>query len=245
MDRRQLLYVAAALAGTTPFLSAATTKPLRIATSSFPPLSIEGGGERPGALTEVVIELCRRCDRTPAIEFVPWPRALHLAAHVAGVAIYPLTRLPVREPHFRWLAPLFDEHYIFLAPRKGRFDVQRINAMQSSRIALIRGGTQSALLHEWGFHNLVEGKSVLEVHRYLTAGMADAAFGERNIIRASLKKHGAEQDFVVSEPLRSTTAWLAGSLDFSAEDAAAYQRTMATMVADGSHKRILAGYGLA
>jgi polar amino acid transport system substrate-binding protein len=245
MDRRQLLSMAVAMAGTPAFAAAATTRPLRIVTSSFPPLSIEAGGERQGALTEVVLELCRRCEREPAIEFVPWPRALHLAAHVPGVAIYPLTRLPVREPHYRWLAPLFDEHYVFLAPRKGRFDVQRINAMQASRIALIRGGTQAALLHEWGFHNLVEGKSVLEVHRYLMAGMADAAFGERNIIRASLKKHGVEQDFVTSDPLRSTTAWLAGSLDFSAEEAAAYQRAMATMVADGSHKRMLAGYGLA
>jgi polar amino acid transport system substrate-binding protein len=234
--------MAAALAGA-PFSSAAA-KPLRIVTSSFPPLSIEAG-ERPGALTEMVLELCRRCERSPAIEFVPWPRALHLAAQLPGVAIFPLTRLSMREPHYRWLAPLFDEHYVFLAPRKGRFDVKQVNSMQASRIALIRGGTQAALLHEWGFHRLVEAKSVLEVHRFLAAGMADAAFGERNIIRASLKMHGAEQDFVISEPLRSTTAWLAGSPDFTPEEASAYQRAMAAMVADGSQKRILSGYGLA
>jgi polar amino acid transport system substrate-binding protein len=244
MERRLLLNLAVAMAGA-PLASAATVTPLRIVTSSFPPLSIEAGGERPGALTEVVLELCRRCERAPAIEFVPWPRALHLAARLPGVAIYPLTRLPLREPHYRWLAPLFDEHYVFLAPKQGRFDIRRLSAMQASRIALIRGGTQAALLHEWGFHRLVEAKSVLEVHRYLAAGMADAAFGERNIIQASLKKHGVENDFVISEPLRSTTAWLAGSLAFTPDDAAAYQRAMAAMVADGSHKRILAGYGLA
>ncbi len=236
--------MAGALAGT-PFASAAVAKPMRIVTSSFPPLSIEAGGNRPGALTEMVLELCRRCERVAAIEFVPWPRALHLAANLPGVAIYPLTRLPLREPHYRWLAPLFDEHYVFLAPKNGRFDVQRVHAMQARRIALIRGGTQAALLHEWGFHQLVEAKSILEVHRYLAAGMADAAFGERNIIQASLKKHGAEQDYVTSEPLRTTTAWLAGSLNFTPDDALAYQRAMAAMQADGSARRILASYGLA
>jgi polar amino acid transport system substrate-binding protein len=244
MDRRQLLSLAAALAGSAPFAGAVEAKPLRIVTASFPPLSIEADGERPGALTELVKELCKRIQQAPAIEFLPWPRAILMATTLPQVAIYPLTRLPMRENNFRWLAPLFEENYVFLAPRRGQFDVQHPQQMQSRRIALIRGGTQGAILKEWGFHHLVEAKSVQEVHRFLMAGMADAAFGERNIIRTSLKKQAAEQDFMVSEPLRSTTAWLAGSLDFTDADANVYKRAMEAMVADGSYRRILAKYEL-
>lgn len=229
-----------------PYLArAADGKPLRIVTSSFPPLVIEGGGERPGAQTEIVLELCRRLGLVPAIEFVPWPRAIHLASHVPATAIFPLTRLPMRERQFRWLAPLFEENFCFVAPRGGKFDVQQPDRMQAMRIAMIRGGTQGALLREWGYRHLVEAKSIREVHRFLAAGMADAAFGERNIIRASLVSQGAEADYVVSAPLRSTMAWLAGSLDFTEADAAAYQRALDAIVADGSKQRILARYNLA
>jgi len=48
--------------------------------------------------------------------------------------------------------------------------------------------------------------------------MTDTSFGERNIIRASLKSRGVEEDFETSAPVRTTTAWLAGSLDFTAEE---------------------------
>ncbi len=245
MDRRQWLSFAAALASMAPSAIAAEPKPLHIVTSSFPPLVIEGGGERPGAQTEIVTELCRRLALVPAIEFVPWPRAIHMASHMPATAIYPLTRLPVREQQFRWLAPLFEEQFAFVAPREGKFDVQHPQRMQALRIAMIRGGTQGTLLKEWGFRHIVEARSIVEVHRFLMAGMADAAFGERNIIRASLKSQGAEQGYVVSATLRNATAWLAGSLDFSVADAANYQRAMDGMVADGSRQRILAKYDLA
>ncbi len=237
--------MAAALAGTAPFAGAADATPLRIVTAHFPPLSIEAGGEQPGALTEVVLALCKRIALAPAVEFVPWPRAVHLAGTGPRVAIYPLTRLALREKSFQWLAPLYEEHYVFVAPRRGQFDVQHPLTMQHRRIALVRGTTQGALLQEWGFRHLVEARSVHEVHRFLTAGMADAAFGERAIIRASLKQQAAQQDFMTSEPLRSTTAWLAGSPDFTAADVAQYQRAMDDMVADGSVRRLLARYGLA
>lgn len=243
MNRRQLIRLIAATATLLPWRAGATD-PLRIVTASFPPLSIDPDSGRPGALTEVVREICRRLQHRASIEFLPWQRAIHTASNGAKVAIYPLTRLPVREKNFSWLAPLFEEHYVFLARRNGGFDVTRPEQMHDRRITLVRGGTQGAILQEHGFTKLVEARSVQEVHRYLVAGMADAAFGERNIVRASLKQWSAEQDFVVSEPLRSTTAWLAGSLDFNDTEIAQYKQAISTMRADGSYKKILAKYGL-
>ena len=140
---------------------------------------------------------------------------------------------------------MYEEHYLFLAPRGGKFDILHPELMKSARISTLRGAGQAILLQELGYRNLIEASSVEEIHRFLLQGMADAAFGERFIIQSSLKSRNAEKDFQVSPPVRSTTAWLAGSLDFDDGTVQRFQRTKAAMDADGTSQRILAKYGLA
>lgn len=245
MHARRLFTALAAASAVAPLqVLAGAAARLHIVTAHLPPLVLEHGGERPGALYELVQELCRRLQLTPQADFVPWPRALFLAGTLADTAIFPLTRQPDREARFRWLAPLYDEHYVFLAPRRGRFDLAHPERMKARRISLIRGAAQGHILRELGYQRIVEANSVEEVHRFLLAGMADAAFGERNIVRASLRQRGAEQDFELSAPVHSTTAWLAGSLDFKEAEAGRFGRSMDAMKADGTVRRILARYGL-
>ncbi|MDO8438931.1 MAG: ABC transporter substrate-binding protein [Telluria sp.] len=247
MTRRQILQLSAALIGLGSCASAlaetSTRKPLRIFTSHLPPWVIERGTAH-GAAQELVLELMRRVHRQPGIEFVPWRRAQLLATSTPGTAIFPLTRQPDREQRFRWLAPLYEENYVFLTARKSRFDVMRIGAMKNSRIASLRGGAQIATLQELGFKRVVEASSINEVHRFLLGGMADASFGEHIIIMNSLRTRGEVDHFVLSPPVRTTVAWLAGSLDFDEAQTRQLNATMAEMVADGTHKRVLKKYGL-
>ncbi len=219
---------------------AGAARSMRLVTAHLPPLVHERGPE--GGLQELVGELCRRAGLRPATTFVPWRRALFLATTMKATAIYPLTRLPEREQQYRWLVPLYEENYLLLAVR-GR--LLPTEDMKGKRIALLRGGAQGAILKELGFTRLVEAASIDEVHRFLLAGMADAAFGERRIIAASLQSRPAEEgQFETSAPLRSTTAWLAGSLDFDDSDIALFQRAWEAMRADGSQRRILAKHKL-
>jgi ABC-type amino acid transport substrate-binding protein len=243
MQRRPFLSFAA-LSAALPHAGAAPLAAMRLVTTHLPPLVLENQPARPGALRELVAELCKRAGLAPDTVFVPWKRALFLATSMPATAIYPLTRLPERETQFRWLAPLYDEHYVFVAPRGKRFDIRRPEHMKHTRIAMLRGAAQILMLRELGYHRFVEATSIDEVHRFLVGGMADASFGERNIIRASLKNRGVEADFETSAPMRTTTAWLAGSLDFTAEDGLAFKRAAEAMVADGSSRKILAKYGL-
>ena len=243
MDRRRLLALAAALAAAPPARGGVAAR-MRLVTAHLPPLVLENGGRRPGALMELVTELCKRARVAPKTSFVPWRRAIFLATTMPATAIFPLTRLPDRENQFRWLAPLFEEHYIFLALRTSRFDLLHLDQMTARRVTIIRGAAQSTMLRALGYLNVVEAASVDEVHRFLLAGIADAAFGERNIIQTSLRARDAESDFDVSAPVRSTTAWLAGSLDFGQDDVQLFQRAAADMATDGSSRRILGKYGL-
>jgi polar amino acid transport system substrate-binding protein len=243
MKRRHFL-TSAALGAVLPLAGAAPLAAMRIVTTHLPPLVLENQRERPGALQELVMEICKRTGLAPETVFVPWRRALFLATTMPATAIYPLTRLPEREAQFRWLAPLYDEHYVFVAPRGRRFDIRRPGEMKDARIAMLRGAAQMAMLRELGYRRFVEASSIDEVHRFMVEGMADASFGERNIIGASLKGRGAEADFDTSAPVRTTTAWLAGSLDFTADDAQLFKRAADAMASDGTSRRILAKYGL-
>jgi polar amino acid transport system substrate-binding protein len=217
---------------------------LRVKTAHLPPLSIENDADRPGALYEVVAELCKRTGHTLDTQFVPWKRAIHLASATRATAVFPLTRVPGRERHFRWLVPLYDEHYVFLTPRGRAFDVRNPENMKDMRISLIRGSSLKDTLLQMGYKNIVEARSVDEVHRFLVVGMADAAFGERNIVRNSLRSRAAQDDFDISEPVRRASAWLAGSLDFTQHDAARFERAMKAMKADGTYQAILNRYEL-
>lgn len=242
--RRQVL-AAGALMAALPPAAQAVHGTVRIVTSNFPPLSIEHGGEQPGALLEIVEELCRRLRVTPELDFLPWKRAIFVTGTSARTAIFPLTRQADREAQFRWLAQLYEENYIFLAPKEGTFDVRRPADMKNRRIAMIRGGGQITLLKQLGYVRVVEAATVDEVHRFLLEGMADAAIGERAIVNSSLKRRKSEHQFVMSLPVHKTAAWLAGSLDFTESEAAMFARAMDGIVADGTRLKILRKYALA
>jgi ABC-type amino acid transport substrate-binding protein len=247
MKRRDVLMLAlSALYGTGAAAAPGERARLHIVTAHLPPLVIGPGGDtHPGALRELVDALCRRLGVAPDMEFMPWRRALYVAATAPRTAIFPVTRLPEREAQFRWLAPLYEENYIFLAHKGSDFDVQRPRDMTARRVALLRGAAQSAILRELGFHTLVEASSIDEVHRFLVAGMADAAFGERAIVRRSLAARGEDKNFRLGPPVRSTTAWLAGSPDFGEAEVARFRAALAELAADGTQKRIFRQYGLA
>ncbi|WP_229208118.1 ABC transporter substrate-binding protein [Duganella sp. Root198D2] len=219
---------------------AGVARKMQLVTSHLPSLVHESG--QPGGLQEIVAELCQRAGVRPATQFVPWRRAQFLATTMPATAIYPLTRLPEREAQYRWLVPLFEENYVLLAVRGKLLPLEQ---MKEKRIALLRGAAQAAILKEQGFTRLVEASSIDEVHRFLLGGMADAAFGERRIISASLKGQGAsESGFETSAPVGTSTAWLAGSLDFDATDVGLFQRALESMQADGTLRRILARHKL-
>jgi polar amino acid transport system substrate-binding protein len=245
LKRRQLMGAAAMLGGLPLLASAAGPKALKVVTSHLPPLVIENGGERAGALREIVDELCRRVQLAPQFSFMPWKRAIFVAGITPATAIFPLTRLPEREAQFTWLAPLYEENYIFMAPKGSSFDVRSPLAMKDRRITLIRGSMQTVLLKELGYRKVVEARSVDEVHRFMVEGMADAAIGELGIIKNALRTRKAENEFQLSEPVRQSAAWLAGSRDFTDADAAMFQKAMKELVADGTTVRILKKYSLA
>lgn len=223
---------------------AAHGDPIQVKTTHLPPMSHENAPSAPGAMVELVRELTRRANVPAHIGFVPWGRAMFLSTNLPQTAIFPLTRTAERETKFRWLVRLYQESYVFIATRDGRFDLKRPEAMKDKRIGVLRGSAMIKELKAMGYENLVESGSVDEGRRYLASGIVDAMIGDRDIVRASLKGLPEDSLFFFSAPVRRTTTWLGGSLDFTEEDAARFGKAMKSMVDDGTYTRILKQYGL-
>ena len=227
----------AALAG-----PASAASPLRIATSELPPFAMQNPGQQ-GALFEMVEELVRRSGMRSSIEFVPWRRAIFLSTSRPRSAIFPLTRSPERESQYRWLAPLYREHYLFLSLKGGRFDSARPQRSKQLRIATLRGSLMIKYLRDQGYAHVIEGASVEESMRFLRAGIVEAVCGDRNILRTALGGQFGD-NHAVSPTLLETHSWLGGSLDISEADALRFESAMKEMIADGTHARILKKYAL-
>ena len=239
-----VLLFCALLARTPAGAAPAAAEPIRIVTSDLPPFSIDGAPGAPGALYDMVAELLRRTHLPANIEFVPWQRAIYLSTSLSRSAIFPLTRSPEREVKYRWLARLYHEHFLFMSRNGSHFDVRRPALGKERRIGVLRGSQTIVTLRENGYKHIVEASSVDESVRFLRRGIVDAIFGDRNIFRAALSGRD-DGNFLMSEPIRTTTTWLGGSLDFSDADAALFQKTMKEMIDDGTYAQILKKYELA
>jgi polar amino acid transport system substrate-binding protein len=211
----------------------------------LPPMSLEGAPSAPGAMFEVVAELTKRANLPATITFAPWPRAIYLTNNLKRTAIFPLTRTPEREKNFRWLVPLFQENYVFIANGKERFDLQHPEAMKDKRVGILRGSAMISELKASGYLNIIETSSVNEGRRFLARGIVDAMVGDRDIVRRSLIGLPEADLFEMSKPVRKTYTWLGGSLDFTEAEAAQLEKAMASMVEDGTYARILKKYALA
>lgn len=224
--------------------AAAPMAPFRLVAGELPPFAFENAAKKPGALVEIAQELARRVGSPPTVEIYPWQRALMMARNLHRVAIVPLTRTPEREPQYRWLAHLYAQRFVFVA-RHGTVDVNNLEELKKRRIAILRGSPHLETLKAENFSHLIECASASECTRMLKTGLADATYGSEAVRRSTAVMGGArEADFDYSAPLRSGDIWLAGSLDFSEEEAARWRAAMASMHADGSAARILRKYGL-
>lgn len=217
--------------------------PLRVVTSDLPPLSVEHGGRQQGALVDIVAEVARRAGVPIQIQFVPWKRALFLVAAVPDTAIFPLTRTAQRENSYRWITPLHYEKFVFIG-EEGRAPVEDTAALRSRPVAILRGSVQIENLKKLGYTQLIETTTVQGGLRLVKLGIADAVFGDQDIISGTAHTYFPDMQITISKPVTTAETWLGGSPDMDDATAARLQAAMKAVVKDGTYARLLKNYGL-
>lgn len=217
--------------------------PLRIVTSDLPPLSIEHGDRQQGALVDIVTEVARRAGVPIEIQFVPWKRALFLVASVPNTAVFPLTRNAQREKSYRWITPLHYEKFVFVG-EEGRAAITDAAALRHRPIAILRGSVQMENLKKLGYTQLIDTTTVQGGLRLVKLGIADAIFGDQDIISGAAHAYFPDMQISISAPMTTAETWLGGSPDMDDATAARLQAAMKAVIKDGTYARLLKNYGL-
>lgn len=103
---RLLLCVSLGYAGLSLAATEAATKPVRLVTEAWPPMSFEQDGVPTGFGVELVNQLQTRIGQQERIEVLPWARAYSIASSAPNVLLFATSISDERESHFDFIGPI-------------------------------------------------------------------------------------------------------------------------------------------
>ncbi|TFW17649.1 substrate-binding periplasmic protein [Duganella callida] len=222
-------------------VAAETAPPVRLVVGEMPPYSVSGNAAAPGLLVEITQELGHRVGVPLTVDFYPWPRALAMVSLSKRTLTLPLSRTPERENNYRWLLKIYKQKLIFVGLRANR-QLSDPALLKQARLVVLRGTPFKRDLTAAGYTNVAECATNKECVRMVRRGIADATYGVEDVYRSAADNKQGE--FRFSPTFRHDEVWLAGSLDFSDDDARKWKTALDAMRADGNLARIFHKYGI-
>jgi polar amino acid transport system substrate-binding protein len=198
--------------------------------------------QRKGMLGDVTLEAARRAGYQPKIVVVPSPRALLEVPKLEDVLIIPLARLKDREPHYTWIAHIFDVERAFYTRDKKMDSFEQARASLQT-IGVARGSAGYLILLEQGFSKaqLVEINQGVSAPKMLALGRIDAWYNpvlEAEKLQAEIGK----ERFVMGKPLGVTGQYLACSKLCKPELVTRLSNAVKEMQRDGTAKKLISAY---
>lgn len=234
LSRRALLALASgpALAGETPSL--------RLLSEDFPPINHLADGRPAGMASELVLALQQRLGLQIPIEFMPWPRAYSEVQGNAPVCLFTMARTEQREKLFKWVGPVVEFQNALFAVRGSDYRYRSVDeAMQASRIVVIKDWASAQELQRRGFKNLLEVSQPSTALRMLIAGRVPLMASELLTLPELLRREGQPADAIVTA---STYPGALGYLAFSQATPDAevqrWQKALDAMKRDGSFAKL-------
>lgn len=222
---------------------AAGPAPLKLMVGDMAPYSMAAGTVGPGSMVEITQALAQRMGMPMEVQFYPWTRALAMVSLAPRTLVLPLTRTAERENKYRWLLKLYRQTFIFVGQR-GNPQLGDPAQLLHARLVVLRGTPHKRLLQDAGYTDISECATVRECIRMVKKGIADASFGAEDTHRSAASMDGNKAaEFSYSPVFRQDDVWLAGSLDFTEEEARKWRTTMETLRSDGTIARIMHKYG--
>ena len=145
---------------------------LLITTELSPPSAMLVNGKLTGFATEKLKVVMQRSGITAEFNHYPWKRAYILATTQPNTCVYSTTRLPEREPLFKWVGPTHANDWTLFALAERNFKFTKIEDARAYRIGTYSGDVRSEFLIARGFN--VDPVQNGEVNaRKLAAGRID------------------------------------------------------------------------
>jgi polar amino acid transport system substrate-binding protein len=138
-------------------IAAQPSAQLTLLTEQSPPGSMldigdaSSAGAVIGRSSDKVREVMVRTGTAFSMEIQPWKRAYTAALERPDHCVFATTRLPEREPLFKWVGPIDSADWILLGRADHKFALRTLEDARGLRIGTYNGDARDAYLRERGF----------------------------------------------------------------------------------------------
>ncbi|MES2317486.1 MAG: transporter substrate-binding domain-containing protein [Pseudomonadota bacterium] len=139
------------LAGLSAAASAAPRPHLLIGTKASPPSVLMDKGRVSGIATDKVREIMKRAGVDVDFELMSFKRAYLLSQTRADVCLFPLMRLPEREPLFKWVGPTNESDWTLFGLAGRDYHIRKLEDARQYRIGAYFGDVRGETLAAQGF----------------------------------------------------------------------------------------------
>jgi polar amino acid transport system substrate-binding protein len=170
--RMGAIILAALLARICALAHAQAVPALTITTENSAPYSMRAGGRVTGIATDIVREIMARAGIAYSIELLPWKRAYMSALERRDGCVYSTSRTPEREAQFKWVGPVAEADWVFLARADSKLKLRSLEEARPYRIGTYHGDARDQYLRSRGF-NVDPAQNDLINPRKLALGRID------------------------------------------------------------------------
>lgn len=140
------------LAGLVCFTPSLFAQTILLKTENYPPFNMSGEQDSIiGVSTEIVEELFKRAEISYELELLPWQRAFSMALEEANTAVFSTTRTEERESKFKWVGPIAENNWVFLAKSNQDISVATLEEAKTLRVGGYQGDAIALFLADQGF----------------------------------------------------------------------------------------------
>ena len=233
--------VAALLAVSCAWASAAEAPRLRLMTESSPPISMIEGGQVIGSGTEKVLEIMARTGTAYSIDLLPWRRAYTFAQRAPDACLFSTTRTPERENLFKWVGPTDEADWVLLGRADRRYNLHTLEDARNLRIGTYNGDVRDEYLRARGFRVDPAPNDMINARKLLLDRIDVWAAGMRRGT-TWLRSSGWGQKIVPVLSFKQVGVYLACNPAVPTELVGKMNAALDAMQRDGTVKRIDAKY---
>jgi polar amino acid transport system substrate-binding protein len=198
--------------------------------------------DHPGFCTELINEMATVLKTKVTYEFMAWPDAQTKVIAGHDLLIFPLARVPDREPKYTWMQKLFDiSVLVAVGPGKPAIDsMEQAKALPT--LAVLQGTPWEKELTTSGFTNVKVFVSTPAIVAALMSGEVAAAYSTSLELNYAYHVGGYKDPLVYGKQVHKLEQFLAASKDSPSIKLADWQEAFNVVQQEGTFDRIYAFY---
>ncbi|MBM7623776.1 substrate-binding periplasmic protein [Sporohalobacter salinus] len=214
---------------------------LTIITENFPPLNYEKNGKPMGISVEIVKELQKRVGSKSNIKVLPWARGYKMTLQKPNTILFSTTRTKKREELFKWVGPLAEMKWIFLAKKDSNFKLDSLkDVKQVGSIGTVLEDVSEQTLKDLGFKNYSSTSKKISNPKKLLSGRIDLWFTSAITSKELCKQNNIDYDnFKPVYTLKSSQLYIAFNKKTSQKTINKWRKAYKQIREEGIIKKIM------